>query len=230
MSYTEENYENAILQLFEKLGYEYVYGPSVERDYSNPLFDSKLRLSLCAINPNLPIEAIDEAIYKIRNFENNQLEIKNSVFCDYLQNGVEVSYRLNNEQRYDKVNLVDYDNIENNSFIVSNQWTFVEHSEKRADIIVFLNGIPLVIIELKSPSREETDASAAYRQLQNYMREIPSIFAYNAFCVMSDMAETKAGTITASEDRFMAWKSVDGSKICRLQHLLCGHIRKAQVS
>lgn len=211
MSYTEENYENAILQLFEKLGYEYVYGPSVERDYSDPLFDSKLRLSLCAINPNLPIEAIDEAIYKIRNFESNQLEIKNSVFCDYLQNGVEVSYRLNNEQKYDKVNLVDYDNIENNSFIVSNQWTFVEHSEKRADIIVFLNGIPLVIIELKSPSREETDASAAYRQLQNYMREIPSIFAYNAFCVMSDMAETKAGTITASEDRYMAWKSVDGS-------------------
>lgn len=211
MSYTEENYENAILQLFEKLGYEYVYGPSVERDYSDPLFDSKLRLSLCAINPNLPIEAIDEAIYKIRNFENNQLEIKNSVFCDYLQNGVEVSYRLNNEQKYDKVNLVDYANIENNSFIVSNQWTFIEHSEKRADIIVFLNGIPLVIIELKSPSREETDASAAYRQLQNYMREIPSIFAYNAFCVMSDMAETKAGTITASEDRFMAWKSVDGS-------------------
>ena len=211
MSYTEENYENAILQLFEKLGYEYVYGPSVERDYSDPLFSSKLRLWLCAINPNLPIEAIDEAIYKIRNFENNQLEIKNSVFCDYLQNGVEVSYRLNNEQKYDKVNLVDYANIENNSFIVSNQWTFIEHSEKRADIIVFLNGIPLVIIELKSPSREETDASAAYRQLQNYMREIPSIFAYNAFCVMSDMAETKAGTITASEDRFMAWKSVDGS-------------------
>ena len=211
MSYTEENYENAILQLFEKLGYEYVYGPSVERDYSDPLFDSKLRLWLSAVNPNLPIEAIDEAIYKIRNFENNQLEIKNSVFCDYLQNGVEVSYRINNEQKYDKVNLVDYANIENNSFIVSNQWTFVEHSEKRADIIVFLNGIPLVIIELKSPSREETDASAAYRQLQNYMREIPSIFAYNAFCVMSDMAETKAGTITASEDRFMAWKSVDGS-------------------
>ena len=211
MSYTEENYENAILQLFEKLGYEYVYGPSVERDYSDPLFDSKLRLWLSAVNPNLPIEAIDEAIYKLRNFENNQLEIKNSVFCDYLQNGVEVSYRLNNEQKYDKVNLVDYANIENNSFIVSNQWTFIEHSEKRADIIVFLNGIPLVIIELKSPSREETDASAAYRQLQNYMREIPSIFAYNAFCVMSDMAETKAGTITASEDRFMAWKSVDGS-------------------
>lgn len=211
MSYTEENYENAILQLFEKLGYEYVYGPSVERDYSDPLFDSKLRLWLSAVNPNLPIEAIDEAIYKLRNFENNQLEIKNSVFCDYLQNGVEVSYRLNNEQKYDKVNLVDYANIENNSFIVSNQWTFVEHSEKRTDIIVFLNGFPLVIIELKSPSREETDASAAYRQLQNYMREIPSIFAYNAFCVMSDMAETKAGTITASEDRFMAWKSVDGS-------------------
>ncbi len=122
-----------------------------------------------------------------------------------------IRYRINNEQKYDRVKLVDFDNIANNSFIVANQWTIVEHSEKRADIVVFLNGLPIVVVELKSPSREETDASAAYRQLRNYMREIPSLFTYNAFCVMSDMATTKAGTITSGEDRFMEWKTIDGS-------------------
>ena len=211
MSYKEENYENAIIQLFERLGYEHVYGPNIERDYADPLYGEEFRTSLCSINPELPIEAIDEAIYKIRNIDNQKLELRNAVFTDYLQNGIDVAYILNGEQKYDKVNLVDYNDIDKNSFIIANQWTFVEHSEKRADLIVFLNGIPLVVIELKSPSREETDVSAAYRQLRNYMREIPSLFAYNAFCVMSDMAETRAGTITASEDRFMEWKTTDGS-------------------
>lgn len=211
MSYTEKHYENAIIQLFERLGYEYVYGPSVERDYREPLHFDEFRSCLYNINQSLPPEAIEEAIYKIRNFEAQQLEIKNSIFTDYLQNGIDVAYRIKNEQKYDRVKLVDFDNIANNSFIVANQWTIVEHSEKRADIIVFLNGLPIVVVELKSPSREETDASAAYRQLRNYMREIPSLFAYNAFCVMSDMATTKAGTITSGEDRFMEWKTIDGS-------------------
>jgi type I site-specific deoxyribonuclease, hsdR family len=211
MSYREENYENAIIQLMEKLGYEYVYGPDIERDYSNPLYEEELRISLSEINPNLPNEAIEEAIFKIHNFNNQKLEINNSVFTDYLQNGIDVGYRLSGEQKYDRVILVDYKNIEKNSFIIANQWTIVEHSEKRADLVIFLNGIPLVVVELKSPSREETDVSAAYRQLRNYMQEIPSLFVYNAFCVMSDMAETKAGTITAGEDRFMAWKTTDGS-------------------
>jgi type I restriction enzyme R subunit len=96
-------------------------------------------------------------------------------------------------------------------FTAANQWTIIENSEKRLDIIVFLNGLPVVVFELKSPSREETDASEAYRQLRNYMIEIPSLFIYNAFCAMSDLATSKAGTITADEDRFMEWKTKDGS-------------------
>ena len=211
MLYKEENYENAIIQLFEKLGYEHVYGPDIDRDYTDPLYCEELRTCLSSINPDLPTEAIDEAIYKIRNIDNQELILKNSIFTDYLQNGIDVAYILNGEQKYDKVNLVDYASTDRNSFIVANQWTIVERSEKRADIIVFVNGIPLVVVELKSPSREETDASAAFRQLRNYMQEIPSLFVYNAFCVMSDMAETKAGTITAGEDRFMEWKTTDGS-------------------
>ena len=106
---------------------------------------------------------------------------------------------------------MDYKNSENNSFVVANQWTFIENSNKRPDLILFLNGLPIVLMELKSPSREETDASEAYRQLRNYMQEIPSMFIYNAICVMSDQLISKAGTITSGEDRFMEWKTKDGN-------------------
>ena len=109
------------------------------------------------------------------------------------------------------VQLVDYQNLDRNTFTVANQWTIIENSEKRPDVIVFLNGLPVVVFELKSPSREETDASEAFRQLRNYMIEIPSLFVYNAFCVMSNLATSRAGTITAGEDRFMEWKTKDGS-------------------
>ena len=107
--------------------------------------------------------------------------------------------------------LIDYEKPQNNSFIVANQWTFIENSNKRPDVILFINGLPLVLIELKSPSREDTDVSEAYRQLRNYMIEIPTMFVYNAICVMSDHLTSKAGTITAGEDRFMEWKTKDGS-------------------
>ena len=212
MSYTEANYENAVIQLLEQLGYTHVYGPDVERDYTDPLYADVLEGALCAVNPGLPQEAITEAIFKLRNIENGKLEQKNIVFTDYLQNGIEVGYHQNGEQKYARVMLIDYENISRHSFIVANQWTFQEHSEKRPDVVIFVNGIPLVVIELKSPSREETDASEAYRQLRNYMQEIPSFFVYNAFCVMSDMAETRVGTITSGEDRFMQWKTIDGIK------------------
>lgn len=98
--------------------------------------------------------------------------------------------------------LLDYKNAENNSFIIANQWTFIENSNKRPDVILFINGLPLVIIELKSPSREETDASEAYLQLRNYMQEIPSMFIYNAVCVLSDQPTSKAGTITSRRRPF----------------------------
>ena len=210
--YTESNYENAVLQLLnEKLGYTYAYGPEIERDYSSPLYESSLIASLRHINRNLPTAAIDEAIYKLKNFETGTLLQKNMVFMDYLQNGVPVKYFNNGEEFSDLVYLIDYKNISNNDFMVINQWTVIENSEKRPDIILFVNGLPLVVIELKSPSREETDASAAYRQLRNYMYEIPSLFIYNAVCVMSDMTTSKAGTITSGEDRFMEWKTTDGS-------------------
>lgn len=210
MAYTEANYENAVVQLIEQLGYTHVYGPDVERDYTDPLYSEVLEGALIAVNPGIPQTAINEALFKLRIIENGKLEQRNIIFTDYLQNGIEVSFFHNGEQKYERVHLIEYDHIDRNSFIVANQWTFQEHSEKRPDVVIFVNGLPLVVIELKSPSREETDASEAYRQLRNYMLEIPSFFVYNAFCVMSDMAETRVGTITSGEDRFMQWKNVDG--------------------
>ena len=210
----EESYENSIIELFQEMdmGYTYVYGPDVEnRDFNSPLYDEVLESSLYEINPTLPEDAIKEALSKLRNFDNADLVQKNAIFMDYLQNGITVHYTEDGEHRDTIVYLVDYENPQNNSFIVANQWTFIENSNKRPDILLFINGLPLVLMELKSPSREETDVSEAYRQIQNYKHEIPSMFIYNAICVMSDLLESKAGTITSGEDRFMEWKTIDGT-------------------
>jgi len=209
--YTEADYENSIIELFQNtLEYEYIYGPDIERDFYSPLYEDVLIDSLHHLNKNLPNDAIQEALHKLKNFENGELVQKNATFMDYLQNGIPVRYFLDGEERSAIVYLADYQKPENNSFIIANQWTFIENSNKRPDIILFLNGLPLVLVELKSPSREETDASEAYRQLRNYMQEIPSMFVYNAICVMSDQLTSKAGTITSGEDRFMEWKTKDG--------------------
>ena len=213
MHFTEAHFENAILELMhDKLGYGRIYGPDVERDYTEPLHLESVRQSLFDINPSLATEAIDEAIVKIRNIENGSLVQRNEVFTDYMQNGVEVNYFDDKDQCSTRVRLIDYDTPLRNNFTVANQWTVEEKSVRRADIIVFVNGFPLVVVELKSPSRENTDVSEAYAQLRNYMQEIPSLFVYNAFCVMSDMSTSKVGTITAGEDRFMEWKTADGTR------------------
>lgn len=210
--YTEADYENSVIELFKNdLGYEHIYGYDVDRDFYSPLYEEVLIDSLYHLNRGLPDDAIQEALYKLKTFENGKLVQKNAIFMEYLQNGIPVKYFVDGHERSTIVYIVDYKDINNNSFIISNQWTFVENSQKRPDLIVFLNGLPIVVIELKSPSREETDASEAYRQLRNYMKEIPSMFIYNVICVMSDQLVSKAGTITSGEDRFMEWKTKDGS-------------------
>ena len=212
MAYTEANYENALIELFrDRLGYCYKYGPDVERNYADSFYRDELLSSLRRINREMPEAAIKEALLKLCSFDSGDIIQKNAIFMDYLQNGLSVNFYDEGEQRTSLIRLVDYKDFNNNTFIIANQWTIQENSEKRPDIIVFLNGLPIVVFELKSPSREETDASAAFRQLRNYMQEIPSLFIYNALCVMSDLAISKAGTITANEDRFMEWKTKDGS-------------------
>ena len=211
-SYTETNYEHSLIELFhDTLGYEHVYGPDIERDLYNPLYHPVLEDALYRINKNLPREAVQEALFQLQHFENAELVQKNELFMDYLQNGITVQYFHSDKQQSSIVYLADYNNPAQNSFIIANQWTYIENSTKRPDMILFLNGLPIVLIELKSPSREETDASEAYRQIRNYIAEIPSMFIYNAICVMSDQLTSKAGTITSGEDRFMEWKTKDGS-------------------
>lgn len=209
--YTEADYENSIIELFQSMEYTYVYGPDIERDFKSPLYDDVLNHYIYRLNPSLPDDAVQDALYKLENFENGELVQKNAVFMDYLQNGVPVRYLEKGEERSGIVYLVDYKNPDNNSFIVANQWTFVENSNKRPDLILFLNGLPVVLMELKSPSREETNASEAYLQIRNYIHEIPSMFIYNCICVMSDQLTSRAGTITSGEDRFMDWKTKDGN-------------------
>ncbi len=215
MVFKEINYENALIELFVSLGYEHIYAPEIDRDLKNPLYRDVLIPSLQSINTSIPHEGIKDALYKLENLGTGSLEDKNLLFMDCLQNGIEVKYFIQEgnvtEEKYGRVYLIDYKNIENNCFHVINQYTIIEKSNKRPDILIFINGIPLVYIECKSPSRIETDASEAYRQIRNYMHEIPSLFHYNVACGMSDLLTNKIGTITATEDRYMEWKTTDGN-------------------
>ncbi|WP_295589667.1 type I restriction endonuclease subunit R [uncultured Methanobrevibacter sp.] len=208
--YNEEAYENALIELFQNLGYNHYYGPDVDRDYKNPLFINDLE-NLYMINRSLDKSAVDKAIETIQDFGIGSLEDKNNTFMEYLQNGINVSYWKNGKEESTHVKLVDFNDLDSNLFTVINQWTVVDSETKIPDIVVFVNGFPLVVCELKSPARDDTDTSEAYTQLKKYMQVIPTLFNYNAFCVMSDMSISKAGTITANEDRFMEWKTTDGS-------------------
>ena len=208
-TFDEAAYESSLLELFRNLGYEYAYGPDIERDLKSPLYETVLLESLHRLNPNLPENAFSDALYRLKNYENGELVQKNAVFMDYLQNGIQVRFFDKGEEKSSICYLVDYSNVDNNSFIVANQWTFIENSNKRPDILLFVNGLPIVLIELKSPSREETNASEGYTQIRNYMHEIPSMFIYNAICVMSDQVTNKAGTITAGEDRFIPFYGME---------------------
>lgn len=209
--FSEAEYEDAIIELYQQMGYDYVYGPNVVRDYTDPLYQDVLTSSIENINRDLPSAAVQEALRKMQNMENGTVVRKNTVFMDYLQNGVPVRYFHNGEERSAIVKLIDYENVKSNNFVVANQWTIEEgKDEKRPDVIVFINGIPVVVIELKSPTRDVVGWRDAYNQIRNYLDKIPSLFTYNAFCIVSDQTTTKAGTITSPLSRFMEWKTVDG--------------------
>lgn len=213
-AFSEDAYEQALIELFQSIEgkqYRYEYGPDIVRDYTNPIQDDVLQVSLQNINPTLPQCAIDDAIKKLHQIEGSSLYECNFKFTQMMQYGIEVQYSdAKHQVKTSIVNLIDFDHEDENDFLVVNQYTVQELDTKRPDIVVFVNGLPLVVIELKSPSREETDASEAYLQLRNYQKFIPSLFTYNAFNVMSDMALTKVGTITAKEDRYMEWKQPTG--------------------
>lgn len=209
--FTEDTFEQAVIELFETMGYTHIYAPDLDRaDYTRPLLDDRLGDSLRRVNRGLPGVAIDEALLKLDSLDSGSLLQKNRVFMDWLQNGITVKYAADGEERSGIVRLLDYDRPEQNEFLVVNQFSFTENGRtRRPDILLFLNGLPLVLMELKSPSKDEVGVENAYRQIRNYMQDIPSLFYYNAICVISDLATSRAGTITAGLDRFMEWKRKD---------------------
>lgn len=216
--FTENSYEQALIELFKQMGYDYEYGPDIERNYREPVDKEELRKCLCSINAislatlnnNEFDDVIDEAIRKITSINEGTLEQRNEQFTDYLQNGVEVSFTISGRTETAIVRLIDYKDPFKNSFKITNQYGVEEYGKIRCDMVAFVNGLPLVVIELKSPSREEASEEDAYRQIKQYQQKCPSLFVYNAFSVTSDMLTTKAGTITSSANRFMEWKSVNG--------------------
>lgn len=209
--FTEDSYEQALISLFrDELGYDYIYGPDIERDYRQPCYAPALEEAIRRINPSLPAEALDEALRRILHATDSTLIQSNEAFMRELQDGMEVPYIADGEQRTDIVQLIDYEHSTNNTFHMANQWRVEGYDAIRCDMVVFVNGLPLVVIELKSPSEEGVNVHDAYLQMRNYQQKAPDLFTYNAFNVISDMSLTFAGTITANEERYMEWKSTDG--------------------
>lgn len=210
--FTEDAYEQTLIALFrDELGYAYECGYEVERDYREPFHREDLLASMRRLNPSLPADAMEQGIKQITNISIGTLEQNNEQFTLWMQNGLEVGYLQDGEERTALMRLIDYERPERNLFKVVNQWRVEEYKNKRCDLVVMVNGLPLVVVELKSAVSEDATIDDAYKQIKNYQQSIPSLFSYNAFNVISDMSETRAGTITAKEARYMEWKTVDGS-------------------
>lgn len=210
--FTEDAYEQTLIALFrDELGYAYECGYEVERDYREPFYRADLLVSMRRLNPSLPADAMEQGIKQITNISIGTLEQNNEQFTLWMQNGLEVGYLQDGEERTTLMRLIDYERPERNLFKVVNQWRVEEYKNKRCDMVVMVNGLPLVVVELKSAVSEDATIDDAYKQIKNYQQSVPSLFSYNAFNVISDMSETRAGTITAKEARYMEWKTVDGS-------------------
>ena len=225
--FKESNVEEAIIEQLQELGYEYHYGPEIERDYKEPILKEVFYDSLYKINKDITEDIADEIYRKVRNFRNVDLVEANYEFYHMLYSGVEVPIE---GDRTFVARLIDRKNIENNVFQVINQYTVIEYKEKRPDVVVFINGIPLIVFELKNAINEDTTIENAYNQIKNYQEDIRNLFYYNAFSVISDGINARIGTITADFNRFMTWKSKDGEKpeenINQIDVLLNGVFRK----
>ncbi|WP_068786891.1 type I restriction endonuclease subunit R [Paenibacillus phocaensis] len=245
-SYTESDLEQAALEWFEELNYEKAYGPDISPEgeyperqfYHDVILKDRLREALIRINKHVPREAIEEAIRVVEVPRSPSLLINNKAFQKMITDGIDVQYQAaNGEYPTEKVWLFDTDpdRIDNNDFLVVNQFTVVENQgEKRPDIVVFVNGLPIAVFELKSASNEEVGISDAYNQMQTYKGAIPSLFTYNSFLVISDGVNARVGTLTANEDRFMMWRTIDGddvapSSLPQLEVLVKGMFEKSRL-
>ena len=219
--FTEDLLEEAAIEILQELGYDYASGldlspggTQVEREtLKEVLLERRLEEALSTINPELPPEALEEAYRQVITFNSPSLIENNRHFHQLMTEGIEVSYKEKGEIRTKRAYIIDFENPLNNDFLVVNQFTVVEKEDRRPDIVLFVNGLPLVVIELKSASDEEVGIENAYNQIQTYKREIPSLFNYNAFNIISDGINAKVGTLTSNEEWFMNWRTVDGKHI-----------------
>lgn len=209
--FNEETLEKITMEILKELEYECVNGYEMERtDYSKVILEDDLINAIYKINSNVTDEQATEVLRQIKNLEHNNTILNNKQFTKYLLEGCQVPINENGETRYKTIKIVDFNNISNNIFKAINQYTIIEHSEKRLDIIIFINGLPLVVVELKSTVREEVKIIDGYNQLKGYQEvHIPTLFYYNQFMIISDGVQARAGTITSPWSRFSEWKKIE---------------------
>lgn len=209
--FNEEILENITMEILKELEYECINGYEMERtDYSKVILEDDLKNAIHKINNNITDEQVTEVLRQIKNLEHNNTILNNKQFTKYLLEGVSVPINENGETRYKTIKIVDFNNISNNTFKAINQYTIIEHSEKRPDIIIFVNGLPLVVVELKSTVREDVKLIDGYNQLKGYQEvHIPTLFYYNQFMIVSDGVQARAGTITSPWSRFSEWKKIE---------------------
>lgn len=212
---TEDDIEEYNLELLDALGYGYKHGKILEPEGAAPerqsfgdvLLKDRLTQALAQINPHIPLETRHEAQRDLQNIASFDLIDNNETFHGYLTEGINVEYQRDGETKGKKLWLIDWDNPENNEFLAVNQFTVIEDNhDRRPDIILFINGLPLVVIELKNAADAKANLQTAFNQLQTYKREIPSLFTYNALLVISDGTSARAGSLSASYSRFSQWK------------------------
>jgi len=218
---TENIIEESTIETLQSQGWEYANGKELspeglfcEREnYEQIILINRLRNAIAKINPTIPADAQDAAIQKVLRIYSPALLHNNEEFHRLLVEKVKIPYQQDGYERSYEVALIDFENIANNQFLVVNQYTIIENNQnKRPDVLLFVNGIPLVVIELKNASDENASIKKAYQQIQTYKATIPSLFTYNSICVISDGLECKAGSVSADFSRYMAWKSEDGIK------------------
>ncbi len=218
---SEDHIEQIIIQEFIELGYQYINGTDIspdgsmpEREYNEVVLKNRLQEAIAKLNPSIPYEAQEEALRKVLRSDSPELFQNNYQFHKYLTEGVDVEYRKTDRIAGDKVWLIDYENPSNNEFLVINQFTVIEgNTNKRPDVILFVNGLPLVVIELKNAADENADVNAAFNQLQTYKHTIPSLFQYNALLIASDGWDALYGSLTSPKQFFVPWKSIDGQLV-----------------
>ncbi|MGZ0018991.1 type I restriction endonuclease subunit R [Nitrosomonas sp. wSCUT-2] len=215
---TESAIEALAIKLFQQLGYSHIYAPDISPDGDHPerrrydeiLLTGRLEKALQRINLGITGAALQAALKEVERIHSPELLINNETFHRLLTEGVKVSTQHEGHERGDIVWLIDFEIPGNNEFIVANQFTVIENNQnKRPDLVLFVNGIPLVVIELKNAADENASIQSAFRQLETYKRSIPGLFTYNALLVISDGLEAKAGSLSAGFSRFMTWKIPD---------------------